>query len=69
MAGTNRESCGRCSMTTVVDATSSEGHDPFDDERIELDESELRMASPSAWVGGLMSRLDAVAERIIYGRR
>ncbi|SEL04206.1 hypothetical protein [Haloferax larsenii] len=66
MSGTGREACGRCSMTTVVDAAGSEGHDPFGDERIELDETELRAASPSAWFEGISKRLDALAERIIY---
>ncbi|ELZ76908.1 hypothetical protein C455_14002 [Haloferax larsenii JCM 13917] len=53
-------------MTTVVDAAGSEGHDPFSEERIELDESKLRAASPSAWFEGISERLDALAERIIY---
>ncbi|AFK20629.1 hypothetical protein E6P09_02760 [Haloferax mediterranei ATCC 33500] len=71
MADPNRESCGRCSMTTVVDATggTSEGRDPFEGERIELDESSLRVASPAAWFEGLSARLDALAERVIYGER
>ncbi|KTG19992.1 hypothetical protein [Haloferax profundi] len=69
MADPNREACGRCSMTTVVDATSAGDRDPFGDEKIELDESELRTASPSAWFEGLSNRLDAFAERVIYGSR
>lgn len=68
-----QETCGRCSMTTVVDATEDgEGgadRDPFGDERIEVDDSQLRRASPGAWLGGVVSKLDDVATRLTYGRR
>ncbi|ELZ95328.1 hypothetical protein C440_09627 [Haloferax mucosum ATCC BAA-1512] len=64
-----REPCGRCAMTTVVDATGTERTDPFEGERIELAASSLRAVSPAAWVAGLSARLDAVAERVIYGER
>jgi hypothetical protein len=69
MADPKREACGRCSLTTVVDATADEGPDPFDGSRIELDDDELRRTSPAAWFEGLSSRLDALAERVIYGSR
>ncbi|KAB1187187.1 MULTISPECIES: hypothetical protein [Haloferax] len=69
MAEPKREACGRCAMTTVVDATMSEERDPLGGERIELDEAELRAVSPSAWLEGLSTRLDAFAERVIYGNR
>ena len=68
-----RESCGRCSMSTVVDATEDgEGtaeRDPFGDERIEVDDRELRIASPGAWLGRVVSTLDDVATRLTYGKR
>jgi len=69
MGGSTREGCGRCSMTTVVDATADESRDPFGDDRIELDASALRAASPAAWLGQLSARLDAAAERFVYGDR
>lgn len=69
MADPKREACGRCSLTTVVDATTNERPNPFDGDRIELDDNELRRTSPAAWFEGLTDRLDAVAERIIYGSR
>ncbi|POG57042.1 hypothetical protein C5B90_08025 [Haloferax sp. Atlit-12N] len=69
MADPKREACGRCSMTTVVDATASGDRDPLGGDRIELDESALRLASPTAWFAGLSSRLDAAAQRFVYGDR
>ncbi|KAB1197769.1 MULTISPECIES: hypothetical protein [Haloferax] len=69
MAGQKREACGRCSMTTVVDATTTGDRDPLGDEKIELDESELRTVSPGAWFEGISTRLDNFAERVIYGNR
>ncbi|GGC49514.1 hypothetical protein GCM10007209_08950 [Haloferax sulfurifontis] len=56
-------------MTTVVDAAASEDRDPFGDDRIELDASALRAASPAAWLGRVSARLDAAAERFVYGER
>lgn len=64
------EACGRCSMTTVVDAVESDEdstRDPFGD-AIEVDETALRRVSPAAWLGGVTSRLDAAVSRFIYGR-
>ncbi|MFC6786928.1 hypothetical protein ACFQFH_13885 [Halobaculum halobium] len=69
----DRETCGRCSMTTVVDATEDgEGaadRDPFGDERIELDEGDLRRTSPTAWFSSVASALDDLGTRLTYGRR
>ncbi|NHN46347.1 hypothetical protein G9464_01865 [Halostella sp. JP-L12] len=64
------EACGRCSMTTVVDATDGEGgSDPFDGERIEVDPDEMRaVAKPAILLGRVKDRLDAVATRLTYGR-
>ncbi|MCO8266520.1 hypothetical protein ACOZ4B_11120 [Haloferax prahovense] len=69
MADPKREACGRCSMTTVVDATGSGDRDPLGDDRIELDESALRLASPAAWLGPVSARLDAAAEWFVYRDR
>ncbi|MFC7097388.1 hypothetical protein [Halobaculum marinum] len=65
----DREACGRCSMTTVVDATADGDRDPYGDERIELEDDDLRRVSPSAWLGGVVSTLDDIATRFTYGGR
>ena len=69
------EACGRCSMSTVVDAVSGDKsaeeraeHDPFGGERIEVDESEIRRVSPAGWLSDTKKRLDEMARRIAYGR-
>ena len=61
------EACGRCSMTTVVDAAELSG-DPFGDERIEVEESSIRRISPVAWMGKLTSRLNGAVQRLTYGK-
>ena len=69
MSGDETEACGRCSMTTVVDAAVEEGdHDPFDEERIEVDESEFRRVSPAVWLSGVGRRLNDAVRRLTYGR-
>lgn len=65
------EACGRCSMTTVVDAVESDeesSRDPFGDDAIEVDETALRRVSPAAWLGQIAGRIDATVSRFIYGR-
>ena len=69
------EACGRCSMSTVVDAVNSDessaeqpDRDPFGGERIEVAESEIRRVSPAGVLGDLKARINAVARRIAYGR-
>ena len=78
--GTSRgkETCGRCSFTTVVDAVNGdqEGedderprHDPFEGGYIEVDERELRLVSaPAVYAGRVKNWLDRTADRLIYGR-
>jgi len=75
MAEKETEYCGRCSMSSVVDLTDHgrddeerAARDPFGEARIEVDESELRAVSPSAWLEGVRDRLDEFAARVIYGR-
>ena len=70
-----REACGRCAMTTVVDATAGGerdgergARDPYACDRIEVSDHEARLVSPAAWLAGLRSRLDGVASRLVYGR-
>ena len=69
MSGDKTEACGRCSMTTVVDAAVEEAeHDPFGEERIEVDESEFRRVSPAVWLSGIGRRLNEAVRRLTYGR-
>lgn len=65
------EYCGRCSMSSVVDAVQDEESEPrdiFGEERIEVADEELRAVSPAAWLSGLTTKLDDFATRITYGR-
>jgi len=63
------EACGRCAMTTVVDAVDAdEDRDPFGDERIEVDESEMTRVNPVAWTRRVTDRLNATVEQFVYGR-
>ncbi|MDS0257898.1 hypothetical protein NDI56_00585 [Haloarcula sp. S1CR25-12] len=64
--GKQTESCGRCGMTTVVDATDGAGPDTED--AIEVSEADARRVSPAAWFGGVKRRLDGLATRLTYGR-
>ncbi|MDS0297160.1 hypothetical protein NDI76_00200 [Halogeometricum sp. S1BR25-6] len=81
MSEKRTESCGRCAMSTVVDAVGAEeatddGSDDnggrasaFGDDRIELSDRELRATSPAAWLSSAVSRLDSAASRFVYGSR
>ncbi|PSQ45156.1 hypothetical protein BRD17_02150 [Halobacteriales archaeon SW_7_68_16] len=65
------EACGRCSMTSVVEMTDDDGadRDPFGDERIEVSESEMRVAAaPAVMAGKIKRKLDEFATRVTYGR-
>jgi len=80
MGGKQTEACGRCSVTTVLDAkeavddeegadAESGGQNPFDGERIELEERELTsVVRHEVAAGKLKSKLDRIATRVIYGR-
>ncbi|WP_181691099.1 hypothetical protein [Natronomonas sp. LN261] len=69
MGDEKTEACGRCSMTTVVDAAvDSEERNPFGEKRIEVDEAEFRRVSPAAWLAGLGHRLDAAVRKLTYER-
>jgi hypothetical protein len=73
MDGKRTEACGRCAMSTVIDATGAgkdgderSDRDPFAGARIEIDESGLRAVSPAAWLGGIKGRLDEAMSRLVY---
>lgn len=67
MGGKKAESCGRCAMSSTT-AMFDDAPDPYEGDRIEVEESEARAVSPAAWLGGVKSRLDAWATAITYGR-
>jgi hypothetical protein len=75
MGGKQTEACGRCSVTTVIDAkeavdgeSEQGGQNPFDGERIELEERELTsVVRHEVAMAKLKDRLDRVANRLIYG--
>ena len=66
--GKETETCGRCSMTTVVEVSDGDEKGAFGEERIEVADEDVRRVSPAAWLGGLKRRLDNVATRLAYGR-
>jgi hypothetical protein len=69
MSSKKTEACGRCSMSTVVDAVSEEEQtDLFGDERIEVDDDQLRRIAPGAWAGRVTARINEIARRLTYGR-
>ncbi len=63
------EACGRCAMSTVVDAVDSdEDRDPFGDARIEVDEAAIRRVSPAGVLADVKGWLDDAVHRLTYGR-
>lgn len=71
MSNKRTEACGRCSMSTIVDAagdTDRPDRDPFGTKRIEVDEDELRRIAPAAWMQRVTTRLNRAAQRLIYGQ-
>lgn len=70
------ESCGRCGVTTVLDAVERNeadgegaGRNPFDGERIELPVEEARRVSfVAARLGQFKRRLDETGFAAIYRR-
>lgn len=77
MGGKRTEACGRCSVSTVLDATESDDGDgpgeptaenPFDGERIELEEDQLqRVVRHEVLARRVKDRLDDLATRLVYG--
>ena len=62
-----KESCGRCAMSSVSGVMEQE-HDPFEGERIEVAEDELRALSPGVLLGRVKNRVDGLVTKITYGR-
>lgn len=76
MGGKHTEACGRCSVSTVMEATWSDGEgdreasgaNPFDGERIELEEDQVRsVVRHEVLVRRVKGRLDDLATRLIFG--
>ncbi len=69
MGGKRTEACGRCGLSTVIDATEDgEARDIYGDERIEVDEDEMRAVSRHVeLLGRVKDRLNTYAERVTYG--
>lgn len=73
---TDREACGRCSMSVAVDVANGDRDDdderterePYGQNRIEVAERELKILSPDGWIAGLSSRLNDAAQRAIWRR-
>ncbi|PSQ17680.1 hypothetical protein BRD00_06995 [Halobacteriales archaeon QS_8_69_26] len=73
MNSEEREACGRCSMSSVAgmiqEDEESSAPDPFGEERIEVDEDEMRTVSPHVVaLGNLKRRINEFATKITYGR-
>jgi hypothetical protein len=76
MGGKEREACGRCAMTSVTGLTMADerqadaaDRDPFGEARIEVADEEMRRVSPSAWLEGIVGRINDAATHLTYGRR
>ena len=78
MGGKKTEACGRCSVTTVMDAVESvddgsegaesRGRNPFDGDRIELDEDQVTaVVRHEVLAARMKDRLDRIATKLIYG--
>lgn len=63
----DKELCGRCAMSSVS-GVMEEDPDPFEGERIEVEEGELRKVSPSVLLGRAKHRIDSVVTKLTYGR-
>jgi hypothetical protein len=63
----DKELCGRCAMSSVS-GVMEEDPDPFEGERIEVEEDELRKISPSVLLGRAKHRIDSVVAKLTYGR-
>lgn len=61
------EACSRCAMSSVSGVVEDD-RDPFDGERIEVEEDELRKVSPGALFGRAKRRPDGLVRKLTYGR-
>ena len=75
MASTSgKETCGRCSLSTLVEAVEDtdpnrEPYNPFEGGHIEVSERDLKLASaPAVLAGRLKRRIDARMQQLAFGR-
>lgn len=67
----DREACGRCGVSIVVDAAveeDEEQRDPYGEDRIELDETTLRRVSPAAYLESVTDRVNRLTEQLVWNR-
>lgn len=69
MASKEIESCGRCSLSTVVEASGDGGvRDVFGEARIEVEEDEVRRTMAIHVAAGRVKQwFDAMGTRLTYG--
>jgi hypothetical protein len=68
MSEKRTEACGRCSISTVIDANGGE-RDVLGEERIEVDEHEIRrLSAHHVAASRAKDWLDDLGQRLIYGR-
>lgn len=68
--GTNDEveACGRCAMSSAMAVSEGSGTNPFDGDRIELEEREVRAVSQHVvYASKLKQRLNDWAKSVTYG--
>ena len=70
MGGKEREACGRCSISTVLEAADADGDgadNPFDGDRIELGADEVRsVLRHEVALRRVRERLDRLATRLMF---
>ncbi|WP_336342809.1 hypothetical protein [Halalkalicoccus ordinarius] len=68
MGGKKTEACGRCSITTVIDATDGD-RELLGEDRIEIEEREMRRLSAHHVAASRAKEwFNSLGERLIYGR-
>lgn len=68
--GTNDEveACGRCAMSSAMAVSEGTGTNPFDGDRIELEEREVETVSKHVvYAASLKQRLNDWAKSVTYG--
>lgn len=68
--GTNDEveACGRCAMSSAMSVSEGNGTNPFDGDRIELEEREVKTVSKHVVIAGnIKQRLNDWAKAVTYG--
>lgn len=66
----DREACGRCGVSVTVDAVTDgeDSPDPYGEDRIEISERNARLASPTAWLETVTTRVNNAVRQLIWDR-